>query len=1161
MQIAVWNVNKLRRHSGNPDFKKFCSSYDIVCLIETWAKNKEDYSDLFETHEPFSSVRSAQNHYSGGIIVYVKKEMVHGCERIFENFDDCVVLKMNKNVFSLERDLILGAVYISPEGSTVYDSCEKGGIGLLEEKISKIIDSYDNVDMMLAGDFNSRTGELDDFIIDDSPDFIPELSENPSYDVDDFDIPRASMDKEVNKFGHDLISFCQSYGMHILNGRVSGDKNGNITCVANGGRSVVDYMLVNTRLYNLIQHFEVIVRIESDHFPVICKVDCAFDENLRSKTVTPTSSATNSATYKWFSKAYAKFEEKLSDEVTERKINEISDLLSADVDGGKIDTIASLFQNLFGYWCSNIKVSRQAGKDNTHVEWYDTECRNVKTEKFKFLNLFAKTGYQYFYEKFRFLRNKFKHLIRSKAKGYKTSLREQIENSVNDQKGFWALVKKISRNSFTSSRIPAKTWHEYFRKLLNRKPPNINQTFDTFVQNYIKSHDKDCFLCNSDEYLNYSDLAELNRDCSDSEVLEQIQNAPNGKAHGLDGILNEAIKAAKSRIVSSLTKFFNHILKSCLFPKTWRVGIIITLFKGGVRSIPGNYRGISLLSNLSKIFTGIINKRVVLWSETKGILSECQAGFRQAKSTIDQMFILKTMIDKFLFRKRGRFYCMFVDFAKAFDTVNRDYLIYSLVKSGMHGRVLKLIREVYSTVRATVRTEQCLTDFFECKLGVRQGCMLSPRLFIIFINELEIMLKRSEYRGISMGDAIEVFLLLYADDIVLVADTVLELQRKIRVLEKFCDKWGMEVNLTKTQVIVFRNGGKTSKSETFFYLAKKVKVVTYYRYLGLIFSSRNNWSKALLTLGAQAEKALKCIRTMFWKLGHPNVDVAFKIFDSRIVPILLYGSEIWGFESRNQIEKIHLRFCKFVLGVGQSANSAAVLGECGRLPLHIKYNKRFIKYWLKLLRSPQGSLLQTCYKMQTDLDAIYKRGWVTNLKKLVFSNGFGLVWITQGVGDEELFMKSVVLRLSDIAKQTWNSEIDSSPKLSTYREFKSLLNPEKYLYTVNNYFIRKQLTKFRISNHKLMVEEGRYRGIDFADRRCIYCDMNCIENECHFLLECPLYEEIRRKHLIFLNCDWHCQNHDKFVKIMSSQNKETLRNLALFVYKGFKLRAKTNVQS
>ena len=329
------------------------------------------------------------------MIVYVKKEIVHGCERIFEDFDDCVVLKMNKNVFSLERDLILGAVYISLEGSTVYNSCEKGGIGLLEEKICKIIDSYENVDMMFAGDFSSRTGELDDFIID-SPDFIPELSENPSYDLHDFDILRASMDKKVNNFGRDLISFCQFYGMHILNGRVSGDKNGDITFVANGGRSVADYMLANTGLYSFIQHFEVIVRVESDHFPMICKVNCAFNKSLRTNTATPASSVTNSATYKWLSKASTKFEEKLSDEFTERKINKISDSLSADVDGGKINTIASLFQNLLGYWCSNMKVSRRAGKDNTHVEWYDTECRKLKKKKFKFFNLFAKTGVSVF---------------------------------------------------------------------------------------------------------------------------------------------------------------------------------------------------------------------------------------------------------------------------------------------------------------------------------------------------------------------------------------------------------------------------------------------------------------------------------------------------------------------------------------------------------------------------------------------------------------------------------------------------------------------------------------------------------------------------------------------------------------------------------------------
>ena len=170
----------------------------------------------------------------------------------------------------------------------------------------------------------------------------------------------------------------------------------------------------------------------------------------------------------------------------------------------------------------------------------------------------------------------------------------------------------------------------------------------------------------------------------------------------------------------------------------------------------------------------------------------------------------------------------------------------------------------------------------------------------------------------------------------------------------------MEVNLTKTQVIVFRNGGKTSQSERFTYKSNKVKIVTYYRYLGLIFSSRNTWSKALSNLTAHAQKALSSIRKMIWKLGQPNITVTFKIFDSKIAPILFYGAEIWGSERRNKIEKIHLQFCKFVLGVGQNEHSAAVLGECGRLPFSIKYQKRYIKYWLKLIQMPDNSLLNTC---------------------------------------------------------------------------------------------------------------------------------------------------------------------------------------------------------
>ena len=151
---------------------------------------------------------------------------------------------------------------------------------------------------------------------------------------------------------------------------------------------------------------------------------------------------------------------------------------------------------------------------------------------------------------------------------------------------------------------------------------------------------------------------------------------------------------------------------------------------------------------------------------------------------------------------------------------------------------------------------------------------------------------------------------------------------------------------------------------------------------------------------------------------------------------------------------------------------------------------------------PENSLLNICYKMQVSFDKTYRKGWVTDLKQLLFSNGFGHVWISQGVANENLFLKAMVLRMTEIARQTWSNEICTSSKLSTYKEFKTLLNPEKYLQVINNYFIRKQLTRFRISN-QLLIEEGRHRGIDPIDRRCKFCDMNCVENEIHFLLVCP----------------------------------------------------------
>ena len=144
------------------------------------------------------------------------------------------------------------------------------------------------------------------------------------------------------------------------------------------------------------------------------------------------------------------------------------------------------------------------------------------------------------------------------------------------------------------------------------------------------------------------------------------------------------------------------------------------------------------------------------------------------------------------------------------------------------------------------------------------------------------------------------------------------------------------------------------------------------------------------------------------------------------------------------------------------------------------------------------------------------------------------------------------MRLQNIARQNWRADLESSTKLSTYSEFKSLLNPEKYLKVVRNYFIRNQLAKLRTSNHDVMIEKGRHHGIEVANIACEQCDMQRVEDEYQFLLECPKYDDLRREYLprYYVNYPDRC----KFLNFISTKNGITLQTLSLFVCKRFNLR-------
>ena len=151
--------------------------------------------------------------------------------------------------------------------------------------------------------------------------------------------------------------------------------------------------------------------------------------------------------------------------------------------------------------------------------------------------------------------------------------------------------------------------------------------------------------------------------------------------------------------------------------------------------------------------------------------------------------------------------------------------------------------------------------------------------------------------------------------------------------------------------------------------------------------------------------------------------------------------------------------------------------------------------------------------MLKSLDDAGRKSWASNIKHLLFSLGFGYLWIAQEVGHQAFFITSFKRRLSDCYLQKWNESLRTTSKAEYYLYYKSLLTSETYLFINLPYSFKQSLVRFRTSTHDLMIEKGRHLGIDKDLRLCLFCkewNIQVIETEVHFLIECSKYDSIRK---------------------------------------------------
>lgn len=272
------------------------------------------------------------------------------------------------------------------------------------------------------------------------------------------------------------------------------------------------------------------------------------------------------------------------------------------------------------------------------------------------------------------------------------------------------------------------------------------------------------------------------------------------------------------------------------------------------------------------------------------------------------------------------------------------------------------------------------------------------------------------------------------------------------------------------------------------------------------------------------------------------------LFDTLVASILNFGSEIWGMHDATDIELIHTKFLRRILGVKKCTNLSALYGELGRYPLSVIRKIHMIRYWMKIIRLNDSSLVKQSYlllKEDADRDNSYSgKNWASQIKSILQQHGFEYVWQLQS--DIEIPFHCIKTRVFDIYKQKWYSDINNSSRLQSYCLFKHTFETENYLDFISHNDYKIALSRFRTSSHCLRIESGRYDGTKREERICKSCQMRKMEDEYHFLLVCPNYRELRMKYLKPYYCQW--PNKHKFESLMSSSSKKLTLNLAKFIY-------------
>ena len=840
LQIVCWNVCGWSNCRNREDYSsrgvvgddcryKVAEYYqaDIIIITESWLKGK-DVAEL-TGYVWWGRNRASVDHRamrgSGGVGIFIKEELVDLLEIgvLDDSMEDILWVDIRSRVDDEWEGLVLGICYVPPEQSSRQENVEE-----VFEKIGDQILKYGDLGrLILCGDFNARCGEVQEYAVKEYG--ISVLGE------------REIIDRKKNLSGEMLLNLMGDHDLCMMNGRGRVGCN-DFTCVSSKGKSVVDYCLTRIDDKEMILDFEVVTMSK---FADICGADVLTREpdhslikwavEFPSKAVCSEveceSEAMENGEYEEVRWGYPEGKEEIYVNFMEEKCRSLNEKLegNGDLDDVYKEFCGAIFSGLKKTVIKGGKKRKQRLRKSK--AWFGRKLWRMRKEfhatERKWLRGRVERGV-YIYK-----RNRFREEVRRAKSNFERVVCDSLdENLHGNQQGWWHQIKKLmgkESNRLDEWRrvlndegvvIEGKeevkaVWTSYFEELLNKPPGERDVTEETTPKEV--------------PLVNGISAEVMNRPLEKEEVEEALKRVREKAAPGEDGIM---VGWLRNRVVGDFVfKLCSRCFESGQMPEAWQRGIILPIPKKRTRGPPDPnlYRGISLLSAVYKVFCTVMKSRVEAYVEGENLLCEEQNGFRKGRGCIDNILMMVLMGNKCV-QLNGSMFSAFIDFKKAYDSVDRDLLWGKLESMGIQGKILQCIKAMYSDVKCKVKVGGEVGSNFSVTTGLRQGCVLSPLLFSLYVNDLMEVLRREEI-GIRI-DNLTIPGLLFADDLVITAEKSSDLNRALEVVYGWCNRWKLKINAEKCSVVHFRKKGVKRSSVEFKIGEEILSMVSEYKYLG-----------------------------------------------------------------------------------------------------------------------------------------------------------------------------------------------------------------------------------------------------------------------------------------------------------------------------------------